>query len=630
MAPTPRALRAALAGFVLEPLPAAIRGELIRDQAFNAKLGISPKFWLPLTTSVAAESASLHNALRSAVNGQTSATLDLQDGRREQVKLRRLKGGTVSIGLQEMMCSFANVDSLASNQRTRRQAVRRVLAATPLMPSEEDTWLSLSHDRALTEREYIDFMSDLRDTPEALHTELRQPQELSGETLCPDDIRYFERLVGPRPISVDLNAYIGSELAIARAEFYKRHSAHALRRMGFSALWESLNPFTLLRSIQVADAKLLLKAEDPYTLLFGFELCSTHFDCDPQFVDLGRSFLDKLLLDDKRSMARCTVFSAAALISTVMLRRVGEVDDTPLFWTRLAALAHAGVITDALAALPDSDNFFSWASRNFYGTYTWYGTIDRRDSPRWKPDWIAPDQVYAELVGRALSTIHAHPSERRPVEWTAAVDAVVAKLQKDGTALQAFFPGPFDDYRDVLPEASNNELFRKIEETLETADTLDAVPMLFALAYSTRCSDAVASHVLRVLSLPWHQSITADPEQQMVYLQLCAHLAASCRSVPIANAVINRCLTEVRRKEGGQDVMTLVGIMLEACAAMPKPEDHRRFLGTTLASACFAANDDENLSALESAMDLLGQRDRRLIPRLAKARAIVRTKASST
>jgi hypothetical protein len=630
MSPTPRAVRAALAGFVLDPLPAAIRGELIRDQAFNAKLGISPEFWLPLTANVAAESVSLHNALRSAVDGQTSAVLDLRDGGREKVELRRLKGGAVALVLRGRTYSFANVDPLASDQRMRRRAVNRVLAATPLMPSEEDDWRSLAHDRALTEREYIDFMSDIRDTPEALHAELKQPQELSGETVCADDIRYFERLVGPRPTSVDLNAYIGNELLAARAELYKRHPDRALRRMGFSALWEPLLPFDLLRSIQVTDTKPLLKAEDPYTLLFGFELCRAHFDTDAQFIGLGRSFLDKLLLDDKRSMARCTVFSAAALISTVMLRRVSGVDGAPLFWTRLAGLAHAGVITDALAALPDSDDFFSWASGNFYGTYTWYSAIDRRDSPRWKPDWIAPHQVYAELVGRVLSAIHASPSESQPIEWTAAIDLVLDKLQREGTALQAFFPGPFDDYREVVPESSSNELFRKVEAKLETADKLDAVPALFALAYSTRCSDAMASHVLRILNVEWPQSITADPEQQIVYLQLCAHLAAGSRSVPIANAVINRCLFEVRGKEDGQDIMTFVGIMLEACAAMPKQEDHRRLLGTTLANACFTTNDAKDLSALETTIDLLGQRERRLIPYLAKARAIVRTKASGS
>jgi len=345
-------------------------------------------------------------------------------------------------------------------------------------------------------------------------------------------------------------------------------------------------PFDLLTSAKFTDAKALLRAEDPYSLLFGFEVCRAHLGTDSRFVALGRSFLDKLLLDEKRSMARCTIFSATALIATVMLRRVGGIETAPLFWSRLIALAHAGVVTNALAALPDSDDFLRWASGNVYGTYTWYGIVDRRDSPRWKPDWIAPDQIYAELVGRALNAIHAIPQETRPAEWTTAIDQVVTKLQEDGTALQAFFPGPFDDCRDTIPESSANELFRKVESELETADTLDAVPMLFALAYSTRCSDAVASYVLRIPNLPWGQPITADREQQVVYLQLCAHVAAGSRSVPIANAVINRCLIEMRREVDGRDAMTLVGGMLEACAAMAKPEDHRRFLGTTLANAC--------------------------------------------
>ena len=73
-------------------------------------------------------------------------------------------------------------------------------------------------------------------------------------------------------------------------------------------------------------------------------------------------------------------------------------------------------------------------------------------------------------------------------------------------------------------------------------------------------------------------------------------------------------------------VTDLFAIMAEACAAHSDVQKHRELLGTTAAKLCFAVEKNEDLSNLEAIFDVLATREEKLIPALARARAITRTK----
>lgn len=217
------------------------------------------------------------------------------------------------------------------------------------------------------------------------------------------------------------------------------------------------------------------------------------------------------------------------------------------------------------------------------------------------------------------------PEASRPVEWVSAIDAALLRLQESGKALAAYFPGPLEDFRETLPGSSRPEVFDEIEAKLGAATLLNEVPGIFALAYATRPSDRVVSSLLRILNLPADQPI-ASLEKQMAFLELCAHIAACARSEPLANAVIDRCLFEVRRPGSEASVTDAFGIMVEACASHSDSKKHRQLLETTAAKLSFAVDKAEDLSNLEAIFDILALRDEKLMPALAKARAIVRTK----
>lgn len=617
-------LQAALVALFIKPLPVSVQNNLLQDPEFCAKLGILPRFVCSLDREHTAYSDSLHGALRKAVNGEKSTSLELKGGTRELVKLGRRGDGTATLTITGREFAFSNADLLAASRKSRIAAIERVTSATPLLPYEEEKWRAVAERGPLTDAEYVEFTTALSATPEAVHGELQQCQEFDASKLIPSEVHYYQRLVAPLESAVSLDAFIRGELDSSRRSLLERHRARTLRRMGFTALWQPLIPFDLLGSATISDVSPLLNSEDPFSLLFGFELCRDRLSADTGFSALGMAFLEKLLLDEKSVSNRCNIFSALALISSVKLRHAASASDAPLFWIRLAALTHAGVLTDALSDLSESERFLQWARESFYPTYFWHSVIDRRDAPQWKPDWINPDQLYAELVGRVLIAVHLIPEENRPSQWMSAIDGALARLEKSGNALGVRFPGPFDDFREksALP---TNAVFDEVEACLDGASSLNAVPGLFALAYITQPSPRVVGNVIRIVNQTTDLPIVTD-EQQMPFLRLSAHIAASSRSEPLAQALINRCLVEVRALETKANPIELFVVMAEACAAQPDPQKHGELLGAAATKICFAVENDEDLSNLEAVFDLLVMRDERLIPALARARAIARTK----
>jgi hypothetical protein len=205
----------------------------------------------------------------------------------------------------------------------------------------------------------------------------------------------------------------------------------------------------------------------------------------------------------------------------------------------------------------------------------------------------------------------------------------LGELLKTGKALSAFFfPGPFDDFQKPAPAAVVPELFKGINEKLETAGNFSDIPNLFAFAYSVPLPEPALAAVLRILSKPVDEPITNSAETLSV-LHLSAYIAGAARSESISALVVNRCLYAASKAQSSDDFATLFSISVEACGAYKCPAKYREVLSATAAQLCFAAQDSEYLSQLEAILDVLGMRDQKLVPALARARAIMRTRTNA-
>jgi hypothetical protein len=619
-----KALSLALFDEIMRPLPPPLRAQLLQDEAFCKRIGITPKFSFSLDNATSVEIGSLHDALRAAVAGRKTATLVSDSRTRYQVKLGHGKIGDATIEFDGKGFRFDDADLLSTSLTTRQKALRRVLAATPLMDSEEAHWKAAVKTVPLSDRAYFDLKTALGGTPESLQQELQKPQGLDVGNLMPDAPEYYRRLTAPLRASKDLQGFIDNELLAARRSLLKRQSRIALRRMAYSGLWQRLVPFELLASLKAADASFLLDAEDPFSLVFCFELCCKLFPTDGGFVDLGTSVLGKLL-DPDACLHRCNVYSALALISGANLRRAAKTPDAPVYWVRLAALTHAGVLADALhRCVDDAEAFFEWSKEGFLQNYRWHGLVDLREAPRWRPEWINPDHLHAELLGRLNGALQGIASNDQPRPWVSAIEAALTKLFEAGKGPLAFFPGPFDDF-DVRPGPDPvPEPFQGVVTQMQSAANFHDMAALFALAYTIRLPQGVLADVERLLDRAPDEPLVEDHERP--FLHLCAHIAGAARSEAISKLVIHRCLYAARTAGSPEEVAALFGIAVEVCATQAHPATHRTLVGTTAAQFGFAVEDPSKLVYLPVLFDMLGARDEKLIPALARAKATAQTR----
>ncbi|WP_375459486.1 hypothetical protein [uncultured Enterovirga sp.] len=607
----------AIAGTILNGLPDRLRAPLLLDESFRRAVGIDPRFFFPLGAQLSVETRSLHNALRRAADGAQEAALELRDGQTCSAELGRSPGGAATLRLDHEGFSFPDADLLTADRAQRSAALDRVFGDRPLLPSEQAHWRAALATDPPGEAAYTQLMSDLAETPEALKRELLSAEVFDLETLIPDDRAYYERLIGP------MAPLTGEGISEARVAFWREmiqpSRPAALRRLAFSAVWRRLIPFDVLEDVSEQDVGALLLANDPFSLLFGFELCAARVARDAAYVALGTAFLERIVDTSEAGEDRFKLFSAAAITVGARLHSRVALSDAPQAWSRLATLAHAGVIADALQERVNAEPFLAFVVENHLAAYMSQTVVDRREAPRWRPEWILPEHVRAELVGRVHGALLAVAEEHRPPAWIAITREATEFLGERKMGLAAFYPGPFDDLASSEQPLDEESPLGEVLTKLEAAATLEVTGadhnLVFVLAAHARVADAF----MRLASLPLGEP--ADLNPAIAALRLCAHVAASARRADLAEATVNRCLA-VFRDGGDVRAAPIILIMAEACAARQEHRAYGEALGNAMRSLAFLIARSTDREEFAILLDEFATRDERLSPWLAPAKAI--------
>jgi hypothetical protein len=618
--------RRRVAAWMIGPLPGEVRRKLMQDCTLMKRLNLHPEFALPVGAYLV-KTESLHDAQRKAIAGRKLATLELNNDTCKRAKLSR-RSGTAILTIDGHAFGFSDSDLLSKDKSRRVKALRRVLKQRPLPSALESQWRDTIRSRALGNQEFVTLCTEFAATPESFSAQIAQTTNLDSDALLPNDPSYFDRLIAPVTAAKDFEAFIQGPLASTRAELLAGSLAVGLRRIAYSALWRPLIPFELFRSLRPADVEPLLAAADPFSLLCGFEICGDGLSRDlAAFSALGARFLEKLF-DKNESASRYNLFATFAMITTVNIRRAVNPPDAPLWWIRLAALSHAGVLTNAKAGMPKSEEFLKWAANIFGPNYVWTTVIDLHNAPRWRPEWIDPSYLATEVVGRVIAAVSALSIRKLPRGWKRLLDRAIADLKADGRLIATQFAGPFDDFRDsAMPCSSTIGAFVDIEKALETATQLDEVPGLFSLIAASRPSEKIVTGIQRLLTKPADEPTSGSGE--LNYLKIACRIGASAHNTAIGDAIIRRCIAVARQQTREGRLTDILEVMLEAAAAYAETSQYRKQVGDAVAAICLAADEKNILRDIITICDTLCIRDERLTPALAKATAIARVKAGS-
>lgn len=610
-------LQRVMGSVIVRAMPNDVRKALYADAQFCSEIGIETVSSFPLGGNVAVESVSLFKAIGAAIDGRKSARIKLPNGKEIRAKLGINQRNRAVIQLGKQSFVFHDADLLAASRARRARALARSLKAYPLLADEAALWRERLAKGPLEKNAFVELMTALERTPEALTATVGTTRSLSAEVLVPDDRNYYFRLLAPPPDALGgIRTYTATKLAEARKYLLKTNPAVGLRRIAYSNLWQPLIPFDVLGRVGAAQVATLRDAFDPFSLLFGFELCRARIEDGKSYAALATDFLKALFDDDEVLRRRCQVFTACAVLTTVNLRRTFTESVVPLYWFRLSALTHAGLLTEALRHLARPEEFYDWARKGYGTQFLWYVLYDRRDAPRWRSEWISPEQVEAELFGRVQCAIGSLPRDRWPKAWTEIIDKFFARQQARNQTIASHFPGPFDDFGETpVPPPELQKIIDEVEASLEAAATPSEVPRLTGVAYLSRPTDKIIRELTRLLSLPPAEVLDGE------FLDTCAHIAAAGRSEPLARSVVTQCLRAVRNSSSERIASDFYSSIIEACATHADPKAYREFLGESSTSFVLNLPGSIPSKGTRANLEFLTHRDPKLFAALSRASA---------
>jgi hypothetical protein len=616
----PKEVRGAFVHRLIDGLHPAVKSDLLDAEGAIASLGIRVARVVTLNGTVSVELKSFNASLRAALVGRKKTKVLLADGKTAEAKLslKSAKSGdkTAHIEVGGGRFAFGDIDVLSNVKAARVKALRRMFSQAHLSEREEANWLKLIEKAPLVDVKYAELMRSLQQTPERFADTLSKPQALSPANMVPTDLRYFERLVGPLPGQTAFEVYLAGSLAVNQ-NWRIQQGVGGLRNIALSGLSQRLIPFEALRVFSQKQVGVLLDASDPFTLLFGFELCRHRLsEGNRKFEALGTKFLKRLLADDGWLKQRCQIFAASSIITMVHLRPSANARSIPLYWYRLAALAHAGLLADKLETLPKPEGLLRWATDHFGGSYTWHTAVDTREEPRWESDWIDPDALRSELIGRCANALFMLPEDGRPDAWRTLVTGALDTVQP---TLAAFFPGPLDGFAPLAIKRSRVEL-NKVRALLKKRASFKQAPGLSVIAYGGGIDGSLTKEVLRLLENSTQQLSKFETAHQV--LRCCAYIAATTRDTRLANAVTARCLRLVAAETPVDTTLRLLLVAIRACAAFADSTTYYTECGSVVSRFAYAISSEGALQ-LRSVLEDLCNRESKFIAVLGQAMAIL-------
>src|SRR5258705_5943494 len=284
-------------------------------------------------------------------------------------------------------------------------------------------------------------------SPESFASTLREVANkgtLSKTDFLPSEVAYWENITAKQLTSKTLTEFIGQGLAAERAVRIALDPDIAVDVLSLTFGAPELVPLEAMRRIDsetmIASLRRGQDYADPLSLSGAFDLCADHATADRRFVDLGDAILDRVLGDAQRLRSELTTFATAFVIASAHLAEHETLRKQPVFWRRLAAASHASLVTRILGPGDrDEPSLLTWAIGLAGKTFYISVLNDAHVEPRWRPNWISPEFLVADIYGRLLGSLQ-RLGDAAPPSWRKKVDEAQSWVVVSAPPIAHAFP----------------------------------------------------------------------------------------------------------------------------------------------------------------------------------------------
>jgi hypothetical protein len=620
---------------VLSRMSSALKSDVLADETIAKRWGIGVARTASFGKERSVPSDLLFSNLQRAANGEPLTLWVDDEGREFSASVTMERDGSAIVRTEKESLRFEHVSAMSSNPAIRLAELEKIASFKWLSTSDRNEVRALMGGADFSAEVFFNFPRILSSSPLVLLQELREKvktQRVKLGDFFSEGQLYWNHLAAPWRDSPDLRSFIANELAEERKARIAGDPGSAFRSMSLTFCAPALVPHDLFEVLGAPDKLRLLEDalsfEDPFSRIGAFELCAGWSTSDPAFVASGEKLLDSLFVDMKRLENQCALFGAGYVLATARIAEDQSLKPRPAFWRRLAAASHAGLIVRAFAGSgADGEELLRWAMTHRGSTYYLSVLSDFPSCPRWRPEWIDPRFLVADISGRARGTVNRLSDA--PPTWKERMGRLDAWLEQSHMELLTGLPAVLEgDLPFVPPILENLGAFREPFQTLMKEQSLDALLLLtpaihaFGLPSEARASlDGVVSSIRR-------NSPALEEEVVLAGLKLLSHIAVTTKDRRLADAVVETCMERLPIIDSRQSTLDAAYRFVECRAADPDGASATMALARRLEHFAFLVRKESLLLDVVSLFETIKTIDPTLECRLGRALAVAKLGAS--
>jgi hypothetical protein len=302
----------------------------------------------------------------------------------------------------------------------------------------------------------------------------------------------------------------------------------------------------------------------------------------------------------------------------------------PVYWRRLAATAHASLVVRVCGGNGiDPDQVISWGMRLNSPAYFLSVASDFAVEPQWRPEWILPKILVADVFGRALSAWQRVSQDVAPPTWKERIEKAYAWIVEEQIGAFSQYPSVLQgtrrqhrptlaEFRAGIPQVA--DAFRDLANEPSVNRLLSISPIIEAFGFPNEATDDVE----KVLSSIRAMALDTDDRSVVFALSVLAHIAVLTESGALADSISEVCLERARRTKSSRSIFEIACHLVECTAVIKDRAEASRTLARRLEILAFVIPASEAADGLVATIEMLKRIQPELAPLLGRALATAR------
>lgn len=604
-----------LAVGVLLNFPTTVRRAIVSDEEFARRMGIEQRSSISFPGHAVFGRPAFHAALSRAMNrsGEIVSISD-EEGKEWRIVISATQEEVVAhVERENTRLVVPGVELLSQAVEARSTGFQRIAAAVNLQGGARMAWQVRIDRAALDESEFGQFARDFNLTPSRIADRIAfalRHNSVDIEDLVPTDLAYYEQLIGGAEVGHDLLDYAEESGKAHIDQLLAWHPSQGLRlallMSSHSLLTRQIGVAALDRQQVLDTYEWLVAHGDTLSVVGAIEVAIPALQDMPELVPWTERLVETLRSDatDRFSLASALFVMVSGYVGRRQVFR-----GMPVFWERLACLAHASLLERLVRASNlDASAFAKWAQAQEERWFDLHCLARLPQAPRWLPDFASPEQLTAEYFGRLSMTAESFADN---VTSSTLRDWLLGSDEGSIKARVGFFeqrlPGPLEGAtRSSLcaPQELLDEISHQLHGRVILPETFAGLVNTALVFNATDDHIGLAVELLRNAEYRIEGSDESTGDEALALVVGLAFVAGVTRKAELAQAVRVLCRVTRRRYARALPIFQEFRAALIAGSAFEEAASWSTFVGDWLTELAFET-DAEQGKILRYNLDIL-------------------------